>query len=328
MATIETINLDDIKMENPYLRLGTDVSTLEKSIETIGLIAPLIVNTDNILLAGARRWQALKNLGHTECPVIRVEKDSLHQELLSIDENLVRKALNSTEMEQHLLRAKEIYRELAQKDEMFKETLIQKRRLRMEQASDGEFEGAEAPEELDVETLATEEFANEVSLKSGLSQRQIIKAMEREEKSTPSLKDARKRGEISVSQANEIIRLTPEEQEEILPYVSDRTVSELKKIVKDVKSSGVAEAIERSQSQPHAREFNELLKVMKKSFKITEALKLEGVHIQGPVRQDMLKFWHELKNNMEEILDEDSVFTPEYLGQEASSSQESTAPMN
>ena len=32
MASIETLNLDSIKMENPYLRLGTDVSTLEKSI--------------------------------------------------------------------------------------------------------------------------------------------------------------------------------------------------------------------------------------------------------------------------------------------------------
>ena len=66
---IETLNLDLIKMENPYLRLGTDVSTLERSIETIGLIAPLIVNEKNVLLAGARRWQALKNLGNRKSDV-------------------------------------------------------------------------------------------------------------------------------------------------------------------------------------------------------------------------------------------------------------------
>lgn len=315
MATIETINLDEIKMENPYLRLGTDVSPLEKSIETIGLIAPLIINEDKVLLAGARRWQALKNLGHTECPVIKVDKDGLHQELISIDENLVRKALNSTEMEQHLLRAKEIYRELAEKDEMFKETLVQKRKLRMESEESSPEEMAIAPEDMDIDTLATEEFANEVSLKSGLSKRQVIKAMEREEKSSPSLKQARQRGEISVSQANEIIRLTPEEQEEILPYVADRTVSELKKIVKDVKSSGVEDAIERSRENPHAREFNELLKMMKKSFKITEALKLEGVSVQGPAKREISKYWHELKSNMEEVLEDMEVFTPEYMTQ-------------
>lgn len=321
------MNLDAIKMENPYLRLGTDVSTLEKSIETIGLIAPLIINENNVLLAGARRWQALKNLGHTECPVIKVDKDNLHQELISIDENLVRKALNSTEMEQHLLRAKEIYRELAETDEMFKETLVQKRRLRMEELSSDEGIAVEAPEELDVDTLATEEFANEVSLKSGLSQRQIMKAMEREEKSAAPLKEARRRGEISVSQANEIIRLTPEEQEEILPYVADRTVSELKKIVKDVKSAGVQEAILRSEEQPHAREFNELLKLMKKTFKITEALKLEGVTVEGPARRDLLKFWHELKTNMSEVLEDTEVFTPEYMTS-GSSSEDNSAHLS
>jgi hypothetical protein len=95
-----------------------------------------------------------------------------------------------------------------------------------------------------------------------------------------------------------------------------------------VKSAGVAQAIERSQAQPHAREFNELLKQMKKSFKITEVLKLEGVHIEGPIRQEMLKFWHELKKNMDEILEEDSVFTPEYLGQDSTSDQDFSHSMN
>jgi ParB family chromosome partitioning protein len=313
MASIETLNLDSIKMENPYLRLGTDVSTLEKSIETIGLIAPLIVNNDNVLLAGARRWQALKNLGHTEVPVIRVDKDNLHQELISIDENLVRKALNSTEMEKHLLRAKEIYRELAETDEMFKETLLQKRKMRLEAQGDSS-EEIDNFDESDIETLATEEFANEVSVKSGLSQNQVIKAMDREKKSSHGLKEARERGEISVSQANEIIRLEPEEQEAIIPHISDRTVSELKKIVKDVKTSGVDEALERSRSQPHAREFNEILKMLKKSYKLTEALKLEGVQIQGPVRTDIENYWMELKQNMEDVLERDSeIFTPEYI---------------
>lgn len=326
MASIETLNLDSIKMENPYLRLGTDVSTLEKSIETIGLIAPLIVNSDNVLLAGARRWQALKNLGHTEVPVVRVEKDNLHQELISIDENLVRKALNSTEMEKHLLRAKEIYRELAESDEMFKETLIQKRRMRLEAQGDSS-EEIENFDENDIETLATEEFANEVSVKSGLSQNQVIKAMDREKKSSYGLKEARERGEISVSQANEIIRLEPEEQEAIIPHIADRTVSELKKIVKDVKTSGVDEALERSRSQPHAREFNELLKIYKKAYKLTEALKLEGVQIQGPVRQDIENYWMELKQNMEDVLERDSeIFTPEYM--QDSNSMSDSAPLS
>jgi ParB family chromosome partitioning protein len=313
---IETLNLDLIKMENPYLRLGTDVSTLERSIETIGLIAPLIVNEKNVLLAGARRWQALKNLGHVEAPVIRIDKDSLHQELVSIDENMVRKALNSTEMEKHLLRAKDIYKELAGSDEMFKETLIQKRRLRLdtEGMDTSSLSEQTSPEDLDLDTLATEEFANEVSQKSGLSQRQVIKAMEREEKSSPTLRDARVRGDISVSQANELIRLDPEDQENLIPHVGERTVSELRKLVKEAKTSGVEEALEKYKSLPNAREFTELIKIMKKAQKITESLKLEGVQAQGAMRSDLKNYWEELKTNMNEVLESDyEVFTPDYM---------------
>jgi ParB family chromosome partitioning protein len=37
---MEKRRLDELKVTNPYLRLGTDVSELEKSIKTLGLIAP------------------------------------------------------------------------------------------------------------------------------------------------------------------------------------------------------------------------------------------------------------------------------------------------
>ncbi|MCR9205795.1 MAG: ParB/RepB/Spo0J family partition protein [Halobacteriovoraceae bacterium] len=325
--TLESINLDSIKMENPYLRLGTDVSTLERSIENIGLMAPLVVNQKDILLAGARRWQALKNLGRTTVEVIRVDMDSLHEELISIDENLVRKDLNNTEMEQHLRRAKEIYRELAEKDETFKETLVQKRKLRMqEEAEANGMEEAEGiNDECDVDTLATEEFAQEVSQKSGLSQRQIIRAIEREEKSSPILKEARERGEINVSQANEIIRLESNDQEDIIPHIQGRTVGELKRLVKDVKSMGVPAALEKNIQDPHAKEMAELLKMFKKTFKITEALNIEGLRLDGPMKSDLNRYWESIKDNMDELLDHQTqVFTPDYLSEQNDTTAESS----
>ena len=60
---MEIRKLSELKATNPYLRLGTDVSDLEKSIQTLGLIAPLVISNDNVILAGARRYQALLNLG-------------------------------------------------------------------------------------------------------------------------------------------------------------------------------------------------------------------------------------------------------------------------
>ena len=96
---METRKLRELKATNPYLRLGTDVSELEKSIQTLGLIAPLVISKDNVILAGARRYQAMLNLGFTETPVMIVDGNALEKELVSIDENLVRKDLSKIEIE-------------------------------------------------------------------------------------------------------------------------------------------------------------------------------------------------------------------------------------
>ncbi len=318
-GTIESLNLDAIKMENPYLRLGTDVSTLEKSIETVGLIAPLIVNEENVLLAGARRWQALKNLGHKDVPIIRVKKSNLEQELISIDENLVRKSLTSPEVEKHLLRAKEIYCEMAGNDESFKNELLKKRHERLAQDSAGDTENSKAgtQEELSLKELATEEFAEEVSHKSGLSRNQVLKAMEREEKACPELKEAREIGNINVSQANEIIRLNPDEQKEIIPHIAGKTVGELRKLVKEARSVGVKRALETNIEQPHAREYGEILKSFKKAYKVCEALEIEGIEIKGALKSDIERHWAGLIEKMESLLGEkhSQEFSPEYLDQ-------------
>jgi len=118
--------LNELKATNPYLRLGTDVTELEKSIQTLGLIAPLVISTDNVILAGARRYQALLNLGYTEAPVMVVDKNELEKELVSIDENLVRKDLSKIEIESHLRRAKEIYQGLfPQADDVTEPTIVE-----------------------------------------------------------------------------------------------------------------------------------------------------------------------------------------------------------
>ena len=106
---MEFIKLKKLSVENSYLRLNTDVSDLEKSIETLGQLSPLLIDQDNYLLAGGRRYTALKNLGREEVWIKRVDGDSLHKELISIDENLVRKDLDKLELEANLRRAKELY---------------------------------------------------------------------------------------------------------------------------------------------------------------------------------------------------------------------------
>lgn len=314
---LEKIDLDSIKMENPYLRLGTDVASLEESIKNLGLLAPLVINNRNILLAGARRWQALKNLGYEEVEVLRVDMDNLREELLSIDENLVRKDLNTTEMEQHLRRAKEIYKELIVNEEGFRESLIEKRKENSDDESAIPRSG-----DFDSNTLAIDEFSEQVSQKSGLGKKQIIKAIERAEKSSVALKEAREKGEVNVSQANEMIRLSHEEQEELVPHIKDRTVKELKKIVKDVRSLGVEAALLNNTKTPHAKEMVELSRLLKRVNKITESLKAEGLKLGGPTKSEIIRYWENSVMNMDEILESQSqVFTPDYLNEQSRPTQ-------
>lgn len=256
--TVETRKIDELKLNNKYLRLDTDVSELERSIETLGLISPLVIDKNNRLLAGARRYQALVNLGFKEAPVIVFNEryGELEQELISIDENLVRKDLSKIEVEEHLKRAKEIYLKLFP-----------------------EQESQEDPEEpKKVEKLPNEKFLTTISKKTGLSPNQIYQAISREEKATPEVKEARKQGKLNLSQTNEIIRLKPEDQRKSLSILSEKPVKEIKKFVKLANSQGLDQAIKSTSSAPFSRDYQDIEKNLQKVLKKLEYLKLEGIN--------------------------------------------------
>lgn len=265
---MEVRKLNELKATNPYLRLGTDVTELEKSIQTLGLIAPLVISTDNVILAGARRYQALLNLGYTEAPVIVVDRNALEKELVSIDENLVRKDLSKIEIESHLRRAKEIYQEINPHVE--EEEIIQE--------ASQETDEAEAPKIKKV-TLPAEKFLNMVSEKTGLSPKQIHEAINRDEMAAPVVKEARKNGELSLSQTNEIVKLNKEEQQAAIEHIKDLPVREIKKFVKIAKVQGVEEAISATPNLPHQKEFQEIDLGLKKLIKKFKQLQIEGIEV-------------------------------------------------
>ncbi len=261
---MEVRKLSELKATNPYLRLGTDVTELEKSIQTVGLIAPLVISTDNIILAGARRYQALLNLGYTEAPVMVVDKGVLEKELVSIDENLVRKDLSKMEIESHLRRAKEIYQELFPEEEAPAEVEVQ---------ADVEA----APEAKKVEVLPAAKFLNMVSEKTGLSPKQIHEAIKRDEMADEVVKEARLNGELSLSQTNEIIKLEKKDQKSAIEHVKELPVREIKKFIKVAKAQGVEAAITATPNLPYQKEFMEVDSNLKKVLKRLKQLQLEGI---------------------------------------------------
>ncbi|MCM2349337.1 MAG: ParB N-terminal domain-containing protein [Bacteriovoracaceae bacterium] len=284
---METRKLNELKATNPYLRLGTDVTELEKSIQTLGLIAPLVISPDNVILAGARRYQALLNLGYTEAPVMVIDRNPLEKELVSIDENLVRKDLSKIEIEAHLRRAKEIYQEL--NPEVESPAAL-----------------ADTPEEEEEDTpkvkkvvLPAEKFLNMVSEKTGLSPKQIHEAINRDEMASPMVKEARRNGELSLSQTNEIVKLNKEDQQVAIDHIKELPVREIKKFVKIAKTQGVQEAITATPNLPYQKEFQEIDQALKKLIKKFKQLEIEGFEFSS-LPSETQKLFGELVNISEE----------------------------
>lgn len=279
---MEIRKLSELKATNPYLRLGTDVTDLEKSIQTLGLIAPLVISTDNVILAGARRYQALLNLGHTQAPVMVVDNTDLVKELVSIDENLVRKDLSKIEIESHLRRAKEIYQKLhPEADAVITETTA--------------YEDEDKPK-VRKTTLPAEKFLNMVSEKTGLSPKQIHEAINRDEMASHEVKEARLNGELSLSQTNEIVKLNKTDQKIAIDHLKELPVREIKNFVKLAKTQGVEKAIIATPAQPLQKEFQEIDQGLRKLVKKFKQFQLEGIdlaHCPAEIQKlfrDLMKF--------------------------------------
>ena len=107
------IPISEIKI-NPGRR-ATDpayVDKLAKSIADVGLLNPVTVNEEHMLIAGLHRLEAAKLLGWREIDCLVREMDSTRAELAEIDENVIRRSLSDMELSRALTRRKELYEAL------------------------------------------------------------------------------------------------------------------------------------------------------------------------------------------------------------------------
>jgi 16S rRNA G966 N2-methylase RsmD len=92
------IPIDQIKIGERFRKDIGDIASLAKSIRELGLLHPIVVDSDNYLIAGLRRIKAVKMLGWTKIPAYLIPLKEL-EELVEgeIQENVVR--LNFTPLE-------------------------------------------------------------------------------------------------------------------------------------------------------------------------------------------------------------------------------------
>ena len=278
--------VSDLKLNNDYLRVETDVTALKKSIESVGLIHPVTINQDDELLAGARRVQAVRELEWEEIPVQVVDRDLLVQELISIDENLVRWPLDHLELERVLNRGREIYEEI--------HPTANKVELSLEELSK---EGKQARKEQEAQD--EDSFAAVTAEKTGLSKSVIRGAIKRDALASDQVKEARRDGVLNATKTNELIRLEMEAQGEVLALVADKTAKETRRIVAAAMKGGISAAIEESEKVvPLPREYGQMLSPVRRVNRSIGRILAEELRYSGPEQGKIHSELMALKNNL------------------------------
>ncbi len=90
------IDIDQIKIKKRIRKNIGDIETLKNSIIKHGLIYPIIIDKNKNLIAGLRRYQALKEIGYKE---IEVKVISIENKKLYLKLNLMRIMLENHSQE-------------------------------------------------------------------------------------------------------------------------------------------------------------------------------------------------------------------------------------
>lgn len=108
------INVDKIIVKDRIRKDFGDIAELAADIQENGLICPIVVNKDYVLLAGERRLRAVKRLEWKQVEVRMMDtRDAEHELNIEISENDVRKAFSKSERVDYMYRLMRIEKEKA-----------------------------------------------------------------------------------------------------------------------------------------------------------------------------------------------------------------------
>ena len=98
------LEITDISIKTRLRENLGELGTLTNSIRKHGLLCPIIVDKDNILVAGLRRLEACRHAGLTRIPAFKMNATYKSLQALDIqsDENLCRQPLTHEELERQI----------------------------------------------------------------------------------------------------------------------------------------------------------------------------------------------------------------------------------
>ncbi len=93
------MQVHDIIIKNRIRKNLGDITALMESMRQYGLLNPIMINTENELIAGHRRLESARRLGWDTIEVMVLQKESELEKLeLEIEENVQRKNLTPEEL--------------------------------------------------------------------------------------------------------------------------------------------------------------------------------------------------------------------------------------
>ena len=118
MKTAEEIEVVNVPVKKIRCRFRlrnpkeSKIREIAESIEQLGLMNPITIDSNNYLIAGFHRLHSYKLLERETIPCIIKDTTHVYGELMEIDENLKRNELNHLEIAEHMVRREELLGEL------------------------------------------------------------------------------------------------------------------------------------------------------------------------------------------------------------------------
>ena len=198
------IRIDDIIIKQGRRTLRHEhIRKVADSISELGLLNPITVDSNHVLIAGFHRLEAAKMLGWTEIECVVSELDELRAEMAEIDENYIRLGLNPVEQADLLLRRKEIYEELHPETKCGISQVNGMKRVTGEAVTDNL-------------SATAKTFAEDTADKLGVNARTVRRQVQMAKNMIPEAKEVLKASENKITQQNalKLSKLAPECQKE------------------------------------------------------------------------------------------------------------------
>jgi ParB family chromosome partitioning protein len=258
---IATVDLDLLDVRDQKHRLKLDIPAIAESILNSGQINPITVRKvgDRYrIISGRRRSAALKYIQSELTPDKKIKAlvyiknvTDLQEELITIDENIMRQQLDDIDFDEAIYRRKQIYEQLHPETKQHVAGGVGKNQKTQHKKS-------------------SPTFTKDAAKKLSVSRRTIEKSVSRAAKASDAVKRARAEG-LKQSKVDLLVTLEPKDQDILLPFINKMDLSDTKDLLKKAHKHGAKAAV--LYLREETKEDPKLKSILREAEKIAQMLK-------------------------------------------------------